>query len=148
MENVDLYICSSIKGPGRRDGRYIFVLETLTGKGPATLTGKPKDVTEVTAYQSELIAINEGLKRLTKPCSLRIHASNVTLRAALQNEWYKNWAANDYKNSKGEEISCAEEWKDFVENLGGNKITDVVSDRHSYSAWMESECAGKENEHV
>ena len=62
MENVDLYICSSIKGPGRRDGRYIFVLETLTGKGPATLTGKPKDVTEVTAYQSELRAINEGLK--------------------------------------------------------------------------------------
>jgi ribonuclease HI len=148
MENVDLYIFSSIKGPGRRDGRYIFVLEAMTGKGPVTLTGGPREVTEMTAYQSELRAINEGLKRLRKPCSLKIHVSNVTLRAALQNEWFRNWDANDYRNSKGEEISCAEEWKAFVEYLGENNITDVVSDRHSYSSWMESECTGKENKHV
>lgn len=143
MENVDLYIYSSIKGPGRKDGMHIYILELLTGKGPATLTGGPKKVEGASAYQSELQAVCEGLGRITKPCFLRIHVSNMTLRSALKNEWFKTWAENDYKNSKGEVVSCAGEWKEFAERLGGNIITDVVTDRHSYSSWMESECSKK-----
>ena len=140
MDNIDLYIYSSIKGNVRKSGSYIYILELKTGKGPATLTGGPMPVEEVTGYQSELMAMIGGLKRLTRPCSINIHASNVTLIAALQNGWYKTWAENDYKNSKGEDISCVDEWKQFNESLGQSCIDNVVSDKHSYSSWMESEC--------
>ena len=140
MDNIDLYIYSSVKSNTKKDGKSIYILEVLTGKGPATLTGGPKEVSEVTGYQAELKALVEGLKRLTRPCLLKVHASNMTLMAALQNGWYKTWADNEYKNSKGEEVSYSEEWKEFNELLGDSQITDVVSDRHSYLSWMESEC--------
>lgn len=140
MDNIDLYIYSSVKSNTKKDGKSIYILEVLTGKGPATLTGGPKEVSEVTGYQAELKALIEGLKRLTRPCLLKVHASNMTLMAALQNGWYRTWADNEYKNSKGEEVSCSEEWKEFNELLGDSQITDVVSDRHSYLSWMESEC--------
>ena len=140
MDNIDLYIYSSVKSNTKKDGKSIYILEVLTEKGPATLTGGHKEVSEVTGYQAELKALVEGLKRLTRPCLLKVHASNMTLMAALQNGWYKTWADNEYKNSKGEEVSYSEEWKEFNELLGDSQITDVVSDRHSYLSWMESEC--------
>ena len=140
MDNIDLYIYSSVKSNTKKDGKSIYILEVLTGKGPATLTGGPKEVSEVTGYQAELKALVEGLKRLKRPCLLKVHASNMTLMAALQNGWYRTWADNEYKNSKGEEVSCSKEWKEFNELLGDSQITDVVSDRHSYLSWMESEC--------
>lgn len=141
MDNIDIYIYSSIKGNSRKDGKNIYILEAATAKGPATLTGKPKEVTEVTGYQSELMALSEALKRLTKPCGIRVHASNMTLLTVLQNGWYKAWAENGYKNSKGEDVSYADEWKDFNDQLGGSSITDAVADRHTYYSWMQSECS-------
>lgn len=140
MDNIDVYIYSSIKGNVRKPGSYIYILELKTGKGPATLTGGPVKVEDATGYQAELMAMITAMKRLTRPCNLNVHASNVTLMAALQNGWFKKWAEKDYKNSKGEDISCAEEWKSFNECLGENTITDAVSDKHSYLSWMESEC--------
>ena len=140
MDNIDLYIYSSIKGNIRKSGSYIYILETKTEKGPATLTGGPLPVEDVTGYQSELMALIAGLGRLTRPCSIKVHATNVNLMAALLNGWYKTWAENDYKNRKGEEVSCADEWKIFNDSLGQSFINDVVSDKHSYSSWMESEC--------
>jgi ribonuclease HI len=140
MDNVDLYIYSTVKGMALKNGKHIYIIEKLTGKGPATLTGGAKEVKDVTGYQSELMAINEALKRMTKPCSIKVHAANVTLRAALQNGWYKTWADNDYRNSSGEEVVCADDWKEFNELIKEHCISDVVNDRHSYSSWMESEC--------
>lgn len=140
MDNIDIYIYSSIKGNSRKDGKFIYILETLTGKGPATLTGKPKKVTEVTGYQSELLALGEALKRIKKPCGIKVHASNMTLLTVLQNGWYKKWAETGYKNSKGEDVSYADEWRLFNDQLGGSSITDAVADKHTYSSWMESEC--------
>ena len=140
MDNIDVYIYSSIKGNVRKPGSYIYILEIKTGKGPATLTGKPMKVEGVTGYQAELMAMTAALKRLTRPCSMSIHATNVTLVAALQNGWFKTWAENGYKNSKGEDVSCVEEWKIFNESLGENIITDAATDKHSYLSWMELEC--------
>lgn len=62
--------------------------------------------------------------------------------AALQNGWYRTWAENGYKNSRGEDIQYVEEWKLFVKLLGNSTITDVVSDRHANLSWMEFECKG------
>lgn len=140
MDNVNLYIYSSVKGNARKTGAHIYILEMQTLKGAATLTAGPMVAEDVTGYQSELMAINEGLKRLTRPCNLIVHTSNVLLMAALQNGWYKGWAEKNYKNSKGDEVFCAEEWRSFNELLKGSSITDVVSDKHSYLSWMETEC--------
>lgn len=140
MDNIDLYTYSTIKGNSKKPGRYMFIIEMKTGKGPATLTGRPTEEEELTGYRAELLAIVKALERIRKPCRITIHATNVTLMAALQNGWFKTWAENDYTNSKGEEISCADEWKQFNEVLKENIIADVVQDKHSYLSWMETEC--------
>ncbi|MBP3782514.1 MAG: hypothetical protein J6I68_04630 [Butyrivibrio sp.] len=140
MDNIDLYIHTSIKGVGQADGKYIFVLEFQTSKGPATMTEGAKDIEQATSYYAELKAINEALQRLKKPCGLKIHVQNRVLASAIQNKWYEAWKMTGYKNSKGEEIRCKEEWESFNELLKDNTIETVLCDRHSYSSWMENEC--------
>lgn len=140
MDNIDLYIHTSIKGINPTEGKYIYILEFQTGKGPATRTEGAKDIEEATSYLAELTAINEALSRLKKPCSLKIHIQNKILTSALRNEWFKAWKMTGYKNSKGEDIAHKKEWESFNELLKDNTIETVVCDRHSYSSWMESEC--------
>ncbi len=140
MDNIDLYIYSTNKGNTKKPGKYMFIIEMKTGKGPATLTGQPIEDEDLTGYRAELLAIVRALGRIRRACRITIHASNVTLMAALQNGWYKTWAENNYTNSKGDEISCAEEWKSFNEALKDNIIEEVVQDKHSYLSWMEMEC--------
>lgn len=140
MDNIDLYIHTSIKGVNPSTGKHIYVLEFQSAKGPVTLTGGPKDIDEATSYLAELRAINEALKRIKKPCSLNVHLQNRILASALQNKWFAAWKSSGYKNSKGEDVAHKEEWETFNELLKDNTIKTVVCDRHSYSSWMENEC--------
>ena len=141
MGNIDIYIYSSIKGRTPKSGKCMYILEAMTSHGRAQ-RGDTLQVEDMTGYQSELYALDKALKRLNTSCSLRIHAFDNNLMAALQNGWYRTWAENGYKNSRGEDIQYAEEWKLFVKLLGNSTITDVVSDRHANLSWMEFECKG------
>lgn len=140
MDNIDLYIHTSIKGVNPTDGKYIYVLEFQTEKGPVTRTEGAKDIEEATSYLAELTAITEALQRLKRSCNLRIHLENRILMSALRNKWFKAWEMTGYKNSKGEDIAHKEKWESFNELLKDNTIETVVCDRHSFSSWMENEC--------
>lgn len=143
MEKINLYVHTDIKGKRTALGHYIYVLEFMTSRGPATLTAK-EEVEDCTNKKAELRAINSALKRLTKPCAVLIHAENVNLLAALQNEWYRKWEEDGWKNSRGLEIEDTEEWQEFSGLMKENELLGAVKDDHSYLSWMVSECEKEE----
>lgn len=143
MEKINLYVHTDIKGKRTAPGHYIYVLEFMTSRGPATLTAK-EEAEDCTNKKAELRAINSALKRLTKPCAVLIHAENVNLLAALQNEWYRKWEEDGWKNSRGLEIEDTEEWQEFSGLMKENELLGAVKDDHSYLSWMVSECEKEE----
>lgn len=139
MEKIKLYVHTDIRGNKAVAGHFIYVLEFMTKRGPATLTAK-EEVRECTSKKAELRAINSALKRLTKPCAVFIHCENINLLAAIQNKWYRKWEEDGWKNSRGLEITDAEEWQEFSGLMKVNELLGAAKHDHSYLSWMVSEC--------
>lgn len=140
MDKIDLYVHTDIRTTKRSAGCYIYILEYQTQKGPATLTGKATHIEDATFLRAELVAINEGLKRLKRPVSVVIHAEGHMLILALQNKWFETWQSRGWKNSKGEDIDCLEDWQEFTELMKDNELITATKDKHSYLSWMAGEC--------
>ncbi|MBQ9302058.1 RNase H family protein [Butyrivibrio sp.] len=138
MEKINIYVHTNIKSvKAKAAGLFIWIIEFMTAKGPATLTGRE----EITATwkEAELMAIVKALGRLKKPCELTIFTGNVQVAAALHNAWYKKWAESGYTNSKGETIENADRWKELAESIEKHTVLAATSQSHSYTSWMISE---------
>ena len=138
MEKINIYIHTNIHSVrSGATGFYIWVIEAITSKGPATLTDKE----EITATwkEAELMALIAALKRLNKPCELTIHAGNVHLAAALNSGWLSKWSGNGYTNSKGEPIEFSDKWKELWELIQKHTFIAASIKANSYTYWMMSE---------
>lgn len=80
---VNLYICTTITGPGTKSGSYTYLLEYITQKGPATLT-KQGTLEEVTENQAYLQVMNEALDRIRKPCEVTIWTESRYLQKGAE----------------------------------------------------------------
>ncbi len=149
MDEVNIYTYTTIKGPGKKSGAFIYILETETAKGPATLT-KAELIADVTENQAELRALIKALKRLNKLCNLNIYTDSAYLAAAFNQGWLENWIKNDWRNSRGEPVANMSEWQEMLNLLGRNTFEFHVKKEHSYYKWMraEAEKMVKEKEHV
>lgn len=140
MREVNIYVKSSIKSTRRRDGYIGYILELITDKKPVTLNGFEK-VEQVTANQSELIAITKALKRMKEKCVLTIYTDSKYIGSAIENKWVEGWKKKNWVNAKGEPIANSEEWQEMLNLLVGQQFSVVVGFKHEYSQWMESELA-------
>lgn len=140
MREVNIYVKSSIKSTRRRDGYIGYILELITNKKPVTLNGFEK-VEQVTANQSELVAITKALKRMKEKCVLTIYTDSKYIGSAIENKWVEGWKKKNWVNAKGEPIANSEEWQEMLNLLVGQQYSVVVGFKHEYSQWMESELA-------
>ena len=133
MSVVNLYVETNIKGVGKKKGKYIYLLETETSKGLATVHNV-KEI-EATKDVAELTAIAEAAKRLVKkPIELNVYVTSESLMNNLRH-FLKGWAKNNYCKADGHRLSCWELWKTVYENTS---IFDmrVYNKTHSYSSWL------------
>lgn len=148
MDEVSIYTYTTVKGPGKRSGAFLYILEFKTSKGPVTLT-KAEFIEDTTEHQAELEALIEALKRLTRQCNLKIYTDSAYLAAAFNQGWLEKWINNDWKNSKGELVANVTEWQKMLNLLGLSLIEFHVKKEHSYYKWMraETEKMIKEKQH-
>ncbi len=144
MEQVNVYLYTTIKGAKHCNGAYTYTLEMQTSKGPGTLT-KTEIITGVTAHQAELAVLAAALKRIFRQCSLTIYTDSNYLASGAE-KWMKQWEKNDWKNAKGSPVANAEEWKELACLLQIHTYCFVVGKTHTYYEWMRSEAekAGKQ----
>lgn len=146
MYQVNIYTMTDIKGPRRRDGYYLYEVELLTPKGPATRGIYPKEIKDATENRAELTALVEALKRLNQSCELDIYTDSAHIASALEEGWLKEWQDNGWKNAKGKEISNRDLWQETAELLYGNSIRIHVGEYHSHTRWMQFELEKKHKE--
>lgn len=133
MSVVNLYVETNIKGIGKKRGKYIYLLETETSKGIATIHCI-KEI-EATKDVAELTAIAAATSRITKKnCELNVYVTSEQLMHNLRH-YLKGWAKNNFCRSDGRRLSCWELWKTVWENTC---ICDmrVYNKTHSYSSWL------------
>lgn len=141
---VDIFAKTNIKGVRKSSGAFLWLIETQSAKGPATLNGK-KSVLNVTGRIAELMALTCALERLTKPCEIMLHVSNPNLAKTLDQGWFAAWVESGFIDCKGEEIKDADKWRHFHELLKIHTLIGITSERHTYSSWMAMEL-GMEDE--
>ena len=136
MQVVNLYIQTNIKGIGKKKGKYIYLLETNTSKGLATI----HDIKEIEATKdvAELTAIVVALNRLNgKPCTLNIYVTSEMLMNNIRH-FLVGWAKHNFCKADGRRLSYWELWKELYEKT---RILDmqVYIKTHSYSSWLEKQ---------
>lgn len=146
MKTVNIYVQTDIKGVGKKKGRYIYLLETMTSRGLATIhyikeIEATKDVAELTA----LIAAVERLKQY--PAQLNVFVTSEQLKLNIVH-YLPNWAKRNYCKADGRHLTCWQSWKELWEKT---TIFDmrVYNKPHSYTNWLVKElenaksCVGK-----
>lgn len=147
MKTVDIYIDTSIKGPRRCDGWYLYIVAMETGAGTADMgdTGKVEDTTE---NQLTLFALETALKRLTKPCYLVLHLENNYVAGALKNNWPNQWKYNGWMTQKNKPVSDIEKWQSILSLLNAHEFRVCLKEPHTYREWMQRKLKEKEKNNV
>ena len=146
MQEVKIFMQTGIKSIRPADGAAGYLLEAQTEKGPATLS-KIYTIRNTTAHAAELSVLIEAVKRLREPCSLTIFTDSTYIAAAVENGWLEEWAANDWKTSKGKNVANRELWEELRELLKIHTVTFTQAEGE-YSSWLKCEVERKERTHV
>lgn len=138
MPEVNIYIDTSIKGPSKRKGAYIYILEYRTGDGKIVTRDGRGILDQATENELALTAITDALKRLNKSCSVRVFTRCDHILNAMKNHWARQWQKKGWVNAKGKKVRNADLWEKVLTELDKH-ICLFTDQEHSYGSWMESE---------
>ena len=137
MQDVNIYIETSNKGPVRRDGEYIYVLECLRDGEPVTRDGRGQ-LKNTTENQLTLQALLEALSRLRCPCELRIYTQCEYVANAIKNGWARQWQKNGWQTAKGKPVKDLKLWEKVMDQLDRH-LYRLFGGCTEYSIWMADE---------
>lgn len=137
MQDVNIYIETSIHGPARKDGIYIYMLECIRDGVPWTRDGIGR-MEAATENQIALTALAEALGRLNCACNLRIYTGCQHIINAMSNSWAQQWYKNGWVTAKGATVKNAALWERVLKQLGRHRY--IFSDGpHEYKEWMKEQ---------
>lgn len=138
MSEVKLYTISSRIAPSKGAGKFIYILETETSKGIATLT-RTEHFEQMTANEAYIFGLTEALKHINRHCTLDIFVESDFIYSALT-KWLPVWSENNWLNSKGEEVANTEKWRELVAELSKHHVNYwSPRSQHEYKLWLKSE---------
>lgn len=137
MQDVTIYIETSIHGPAKKAGKYIYILECMREGVPVTREGRGS-AEETTENQLVLIALRDALKRLNCRCAVVIYTNSGHIAGAINNRWPATWKKNGWKSARGRPVKNADLWKEGMELLEQHMYL-CDTDSHSYSEWMKNQ---------
>lgn len=139
MFEVNIYLETSLRGPGTRKGWYAAVVEYQT-KRHGIQTREIFEEEEKTTYnKSVILALIESLKILNAECVLTVYTNSVYLESNFKNGNFQRWKANGFLNVKGEPIKNQEQWQQLADLIERHSVTFERKNRHTYSAWINEE---------
>lgn len=139
---VTIYIYQTIKGPGKKNGAYTYILETELNGQIKTLTDSGL-LEAMSENKAELTVLLKALKRIRKECTVQVIGLNNHVRAGII-QWLDTWIEANWKNAKGKEISNLEEWQQIKEYKDKYKLVLFSEQDYSYKNWMITETEKRE----
>lgn len=138
MEEVNLYVIGSLKGPRRQAGAGMYLLETKTAKGTVTRE-KILKLDDTTENQLTLVTMDEALGRINRPVRLMIWLECKYVAGALREGWPDAWEKAGWMNSKGKPVHDAEKWQSVLGKIRIHEASVTSGEQHEYLNWMKRE---------
>nr|WP_156223517.1 ribonuclease HI [Pseudactinotalea suaedae] len=113
--------CKGNPGPGgwgvliRWDG----VEKELHGGDPTT-----------TNNRMELQAVIEGLRALTRPCTVRLHVDSAYVMNGMQ-KWIHGWIRNGWRTADKKPVKNAELWRELAVQVERHDVTWIWVKGHA-----------------
>lgn len=137
MDNVNVYIHTTINTVGASDGAYGIVLEMpIEGKDNYTQTFFGA-LAKCTSVHAELKAFIYALRKLKKPCDLTIYMDGAYVKSGIG--WVSGWIKSGWLNARGMQVAYKEEWQEVMELLGKHLYHFEIKQPHSYKSWLIAE---------
>ncbi len=146
MQEVNLFIHAETKGIKASDGAAGYLFEAQTPKGPATM-GRVYRIENSTSNAAELAALLDALKRLRRPCSVRVYTESTYISSAIDNGWLEDWAENGWKTRRGKNVANSAMWEKLRGELEVHKLTFTKAEGE-YGSWLKCEVERKVRTHV
>ena len=137
--NVRIFIESTWRGPSKRDGVAMWLVEYMRGDEPITRQGFIH-LENGTENQGCLMAMINAFFILKKPCSASVFTQCEHILHVVQNHWHIQWQKNGWKNAKGKDVKNAELWEMLIDKAGPHCYS-VAAGHHEYTNVMQAEIA-------
>lgn len=142
MKKVRIFIRTSTKNLRKAEGEGIYLLEYIKdGAGPVTAHRIYRY--EETWLMAELILLTGALRMMREKCSIEVFTDCRQIRGTM--ELFPMWKAAGWKYKGDQEVP--EIYRELAELTEGHEIT-IISERHEYSTWMETELKRAKEERV
>lgn len=144
MKEVNIYICTSIRGPQRRDGAGMYILSYTAANGKTADKGNMVFCQDTTENQLAVLALAEALACLKTSCRIKLYLDCCYAAAALKGRWYEKWRYAGWMNARSQPVSDAETWQMIESRLAVHDLEVLLGQEHPYRRWMLRElCAHK-----
>ena len=147
IREIRIYTETTWKGPARRDGVAMWMVETVVDNGqPETRKGFIH-VENGTEAQGTLMALINAFFVLKKICphrrSVRVNTQCEHILHTVQNQWHLRWREAGWRNAKGKPVKNSGLWEMLMEYMEPYVYT-FGSGQNQYADDMKTEL---QNEH-
>lgn len=143
MDAVTIYIETRIKGLKAKTGYYSYVLEYITAEGKQITRDQTGSIEDATECRLTLTALLMALKRLTKPCEIRINTKCRTVLTTFSGGWHREWEKKGWRTANGKPVKNADLWKKILPQMGKHRYT-LETSCHEFIGWQQSQMEKEE----
>ncbi len=125
MQNITIYTdgaCSGNPGPGGWAALLMHESRRKQLSGGALHT---------TNNRMELTAALQALRRLRRPCQVRLHTDSSYLANAFNQNWLRGWQRNGWKTSAKKPVENRDLWEALLEESARHRITWIKVKGHA-----------------
>lgn len=125
LSTVILYTdgaCSGNPGPGGWGALLIW------NQKEKELSGGER---ETTNNRMEMKAVIEGLKKLNRPCRVKVHSDSAYIINAFTKGWIESWKKRGWKKSNKKPVENIDLWKELIEQADKHKVEWIKVKGHS-----------------
>lgn len=137
--SVNIYIATSITGPRRGRGAYMYLLECFRSNGETVTRQQAMELEETTENELAVSALEAALGRLTTECYLTIYTDCEYIFRTIDTGLLKRWEQQEWKNAKGEPVKYVEKWSHIQYLLNAQDFHLKLKEHHGYKRWMADE---------
>ena len=143
MQEVKIYIETSLQGPAIKDGRYAASVEYISKSGsPITreVMGEEKDTT---FHRSTLLAAVRALEILKRPCSVTIMTNCEFIERMAERGNSEAWKREEWEKPSGKKSGNKGLWKEFMEQMDRHEIEFRLCRNHEYKKILQQSLTRK-----
>lgn len=142
MQEINLYILTSVKGTRAPIGCFLYLLELKKDieeekQNYYTRDGRGNEE-EISRKRIELIALLAAVNRIIRPCRITLYTEFGDTLDYMRKGYVDNWKSRGWINASNKPPENVDIWQQLEKKLLVHEITEV-KEKHKYTLWMQGE---------